>query len=68
MQGADTNGGVRKVQADLDAASNLNDDWLMKLNDRNCGVVHMGKRDPKAKYTIRKSGASELGGRKGFGS
>ena len=50
----DTNEGVKKVQADVDAASDWVDDWLMQLNDGKCAVVHMGKRNPKNTYTIRK--------------
>ena len=51
----DTNEGAQNVQADLDTASDWTDDWLMQLNERKCAVVHMGKRNPKATYTIRKS-------------
>jgi len=47
----DTNAGVQKVQADLDAASDWNDDWLMQLNERKCAVVHMGKRNLNATYS-----------------
>ena len=42
------------MQADLDTASDWTDDLLMQLNERKCVVVHMGKRNPKAEYTIRK--------------
>ena len=50
----DTNEGVQRVQADVDAASNWVDDWLMQPNDGKCAVVHMGKRNPNTTYTIRK--------------
>jgi len=50
----DTEEEVKKVQADLDAASDWVDDWLMQLNDGKCAVVHMGKRNPNNSYTIRK--------------
>ena len=52
--GVNTNEGVQKVQADVDAASNWVDDWLMELNDGKFSVVHMGKRNPNTTYTIRK--------------
>ena len=58
----DTNDGVQKVQADLDAASDRNDKWIMQLNDKKCAVVHMGKQNPQATYTIRKpEGEKDLG-------
>ena len=50
----DTNEGVRKVQADLDAASDWVDDWLMQLNYGKCAALHMGKRNPNTTNTIRK--------------
>ena len=50
----DTNEGVQKVQADLDAASDWVDDWLMQLNYGKCAALHMGKRNPNTTYTIRK--------------
>ena len=46
--------GVRKVQNDLDAASDWVLDWLMQLNKEKCVVVHIGKRNPSSTYTIRK--------------
>jgi len=45
----DTQEGVKRVQDDIDATSDWVDDWLMQLNDGKCAVVHMGKRNPKAK-------------------
>ena len=44
----------------MDAASDWDDDWLMQLNDGKCAVVHMGKRNPKATYTIRKPDGSRV--------
>ena len=32
----------------------------MQLNDGKCAVVHMGKRNPKAKYTIRKQDGTRV--------
>ena len=49
-----TNEGVQKVQADVDAASDWVDNWLMQLNHGKCAVVHMGKQNPNTTYTIRK--------------
>jgi hypothetical protein len=56
----DRNEGAQSVQADLDIASDWTDDWLMQLNERKCAVVHMGKRNPKATYTIRKSDGTRV--------
>ena len=50
----DTNEGVQKAEADLDAASDWVDDWLMQLNYGKCAALHMGKRNPNTTYTIRK--------------
>ena len=56
----DTQEGVKRVQDDIDATSDWVDDWLMQLNDGKCAVVHMGKRNPKAKYTIRKQDGTRV--------
>ena len=37
----DTNEGLQKVKAKLDAGSDRVDDWLMKLNEEKCVVVHI---------------------------
>jgi len=54
------NEGAQNVQADLDTASDWTDDWLIQLNERKCAFVHMGKRNPKATYTIRKSDGTRV--------
>jgi len=50
----DTEEGVKKVQANLGAASEWVDDWLMQLNDGKCAVVHIRKRNPNNSYMISK--------------
>ena len=42
-----TNEGVQILQADIDATS----DWV---DDGKCAIVHMGKGNLKATYTIRR--------------
>ena len=55
-----TQEGVRKVQNDLDTASDWVIDWLMQLNEEKCMVVHIGKRNPNSTYTIRKPGGARV--------
>ena len=51
----DTNEGVQRVQADLDATNDWVLDWSMQLNESKCVVVHMGgKLNSNKAYTIRK--------------
>ena len=46
-----TNEGVRKLQADLDATSDWTTEWLMQLNKGKCVVVHMGASVTRTKHT-----------------
>ena len=62
-----TNEGVQKVQADVDAASDWVDNWLMQLNHGKCAVMHTEYHIHDSQTRRHKSGASELRERKGSG-
>jgi len=50
----DTEEEVKKIQADLDSASDWVGDWLTQLKVGKCAVFPMGKRNPNNSNIVRK--------------
>lgn len=50
---------IRKLQADIHAATEWCQTWLMQLNVNKCKVMHFGRRNPMRSYTMLNTTNSE---------
>ena len=44
---------VLRLQSDIDAIREWTSKWLMKLNISKCKIMHIGKKNPRATYTMK---------------
>ena len=45
----------KKLQQDVDRLTDWSNNWQIKFNTGKCKVLHIGKKNPKNTYTMRKS-------------
>lgn len=53
---------VERLQRDIDAVSDWTRTWLMRLNAKKCMVMHFGRENIKARYTIEDICTGEMVG------
>ena len=56
---ADSEVDIKKPQSDFDSLIDWADTWQLKFDADECKVLHLGNRNQKATYKMRKNGSEE---------